>query len=146
MNRSEHAQEAGVSSGEGSGEHGMERSGEHGRERSVEHGAEREESGTEYTLNQTYDNVRDGARLILSYDKQTNAFIGIVVNTTEQTLERVRVEIHLSKGIELGPTTPVDLKPGEKREVKLSVTSRSFKKWSAYVEVGGGENDGDEAR
>ncbi|MFC1544201.1 FxLYD domain-containing protein [Gemmatimonadota bacterium] len=162
-NRGEHASDVGESVGEGSGEHGEERSGEHGEERSEEHGIEGsgehggersgehggehsgdegEESGTQYALNQTYDNVRNGARLILSYEAQTNSFIGTVENTTEKTLERVRVEVHLSNGMELGPTTPVDLKPGEKRAVKLTASSTDFEKWSAHPEIGGGEHGG----
>ena len=47
----------------------------------------------------------------------TGTFKGTVENTTEKVLERVRVEIHLSNGKELGPTKPGDLKPGEKREI-----------------------------
>ena len=116
--------------------------GEHGGECSSEHGEEGEESGTEYALNQTYDNVRNGARLILSYDAQTSSFIGTVENTTERTLKRVRVEVHLSNGVELGPTTPVDLKPGEKSAVKLTTSGSDFQKWSAHPEVGGGEPGG----
>lgn len=54
------------------------------------------ESGTQYALNETYDNVRNGARLILNYDAESNSFIGTVENTTKKTLERVRVEVHLS--------------------------------------------------
>ena len=34
-------------------------------------------------------------------------------NTTNSILNRVRVEIHLSNGVELGPTTPVDMAPGQ---------------------------------
>ena len=37
--------------------------------------------------------------------------------TTASTLRRVRVEVHLSNGIELGQTTPVDLAPGESVEI-----------------------------
>jgi len=160
-NRGEHAREVGESGGEGSGEHGEERSGEHGREGSGEHGGERsgehggersgehgeegEESGTELALNQTYDKVRNGVRLILAYDTQTNSFIGTVENTTDKTLKRVRVEVHLSNGIELGPTTPVDLDPDERRAVKLTATSKDFDKWTAHPEVGSGEHGrGDE--
>ena len=73
-----------------------------------------EESSTELTLNETYDNVRNGARLILAYDAQSNSFKGTVENTTDETLQQVRVEVHLSNGTELGPTTPVDLQPGAK--------------------------------
>jgi hypothetical protein len=80
--------------------------------------------------------------LILSYDTQANSFVGTVENTTERLLERVRVEVHLSNGIELGPTTPIDLKPGEKRAVKLTAGGRDFNTWSAHPEVGGGEHRG----
>ena len=45
-----------------------------------------EESGTQYGLTETYDVVRAGARLILSYDTPSNAFTGTVENTTGETL------------------------------------------------------------
>ena len=57
-----------------------------------------EESGTELALNETYDAVRNGARLILTYDAQSNSFKGTVENTTDETLKQVRVEVHLSNG------------------------------------------------
>ena len=106
--------------------------------------AEGEESGTELALNETYDKVRNGARLILTYDAQSNSFNGTVENTTERTLGRVRVEVHLSNGKELGPTTPADLGPGEKRVVKLTATSKDFDGWSAHPEVGNEEQGGSE--
>ena len=65
-----------------------------------------EESNVELTLTDTYDKVRNGARLILNYEAQSNAFKGTVENTTNETLKQVRVEVHLSNGKELGPTTP----------------------------------------
>jgi len=104
------------------------------------HGEEGEESGVEYALNETYDQVRKGARLILAYDPQSNSFIGTVENTTEIILKKVRVEVHLSNGKELGPTTPADLDPGEKRDIKLTAKSKNFEGWSAHPEVGGGEH------
>jgi hypothetical protein len=117
---------------EGKGEHGRE-SGEHGKEKG-------EESGTELALNETYDEVRHGARLILAYDSDSNSFKGTVENTTEKRLKRVRIEVHLSNGIELGPTTPVDLDPGKKGDVILKATEIRFDKWSAHAEVGSGEH------
>ena len=74
-----------------------------------ESGGEGEESGTRFALSDTFDEVRAGARLVLSYDSTANAFIGTVENTTGYALSRVRVEVHLSNGAELGPTPPVDL-------------------------------------
>ena len=113
--------------------------GEHDRD-DGHHGEEGEESGTQLALTETYDEIRNGARLILAYDERSNSFNGTVENTTDETLERVRVEVHLSNGKELGPTTPADLEPGEKREVSLTATSEGFDGWTAHAEVGSGEN------
>lgn len=57
-----------------------------------------EESSTELALDETYDKIRNGARLILAYDAQSNSFKGTVENTTNETLKHVRVEVHLSNG------------------------------------------------
>ena len=129
------------------GEHGREGRGEHDRDRGGN--AEGEESGTELALAERYDKVRNGARLILAYDAKSNSFKGTVENTTERTLERVRVEVHLSNGIELGPTIPGDLEPGEKRDVELTPKGKDFDGWTAHPEVGNeeqghsrGEGDG----
>ena len=65
---------------------------------------EGEESNIRLALNEQYDEIRSGARLILTYDAQTNSFKGTVENTTDETLKQVRVEVHLSNGKELGPT------------------------------------------
>ena len=68
-----------------------------------------EESGTELSLDADYDQVRNGARLVLSYDCTARAFTGTVENTAERTLRDVWVEVHLSNGTELGPTIPINL-------------------------------------
>ncbi len=129
--RGEHDRDGAEHSREGYGEH----------DRGGEHGDEGEESGTKLALNETYDEVRNGARLIMAYDAQSNSFNGTVENTTEKTLQRVRVEVHLSNDKELGPTTPADLEAGQKREVKLTATSKNFDGWSAHPEVGIGEHN-----
>jgi hypothetical protein len=66
-----------------------------------------------------------------------------VENTTSITLPQVRVEVHLSNGIELGPTTPVDLAPGQKINITLPASSSSFVTWSAHPEVVGSNGNGD---
>ena len=83
-------------------------------------------------------------RLILAFDAATNSFMGTVENTTAQNLPHVRVEVHLSNGKELGPTTPGDLAPGEKRAIVLKATSTGFDGWSAHPEVGRSEHGGEE--
>lgn len=112
--------------------------GEHARE--IRGEGEGEESGTQFTLTDIYDEVRNGARLILAFDKANNSFKGTVENTTKKELESVRVEVHLSNGIELGPTTPKNLQSGEKMEVTLKGSEKEFKSWSAHAEVGNEEH------
>ena len=109
-----------------------------------EGGGEGEESGQQFAKNETYDKVRNGARLILNYDPNTNTFVGTVENTTNQTLSKVRVEVHLSNGIELGPTTSTDLAPGQKVNIELNAAGQDFNKWSAHPETGSGEHGGGE--
>lgn len=94
------------------------------------------DTANQLTKTQTYDQVRSGARLILSYNAQNNQFTGTVENTTSGTLLRVRVEIHLSNGVELGPTTPTDMAPGSTINITLPVTGGTFTTWSPHSEVG----------
>ena len=89
-------------------------------------------------LDETFDAVRSGARLILKYDAPSNSFEGTVENTTNGVLGRVRVEVHLSNGTELGPTTPTDMAPGEVATVNLPATQALFTGWTAHAEVGAG--------
>ena len=121
--------EGGEEPGEGGGESGEHRG-------SSESGEGGEESGTQFAPSETYDAVRAGARLILSYDSTASEFTGTVANTTEARLSRVRVEVHLSNGVELGPTTPVDLAPGQVLNITLPASSQPFTSWSAHPEVG----------
>ena len=95
-----------------------------------------EESGVELALDETYDQVRNGVRLVLSHNPQNNSFNGFVENTTEETLKFVRVEVHLSNGVELGPTTPLDLVPRERKDIKLFAKNFEFDSWTAHPEVG----------
>ncbi len=108
--------------------------GEDGEDESGENGSDAggEETNAALAPSEEYDEVRGGARLILAYDAASNSFIGTVENTTDAILQRVRVEVHLSNGLELGPTVPLDLAPGEIKSVMLSV----FESWSAHAEVG----------
>ncbi|MEO7660625.1 MAG: FxLYD domain-containing protein [Pyrinomonadaceae bacterium] len=102
---------------------------------------EQEESGKKIALTETYDKVRNGARLILKFDEAANEFKGTVENTTKKTLKRVRIEVHLSNGKELGPTASADLGAGQKREVSLPATTAKFTWWTTHAEVGSGEHD-----
>ena len=102
-----------------------------------------EESGADLALDARFDQQRGGARLVLSYDPIERVFTGTVENTTERTLRMVRVEVHLSNGMELGPTIPVDLRPGASQPVSLAVSNAVFDGWSAHAEVGRDEHTGE---
>ena len=100
-----------------------------------------EESATQFGPGDTFYMTRAGARLILSYDAASQAFTGTVTNVTGATLSSVRVEVHLSNGVELGPTPPMDLAPGQSIPVSLPASGQDFATWGAHPEVGsGGEN------
>ena len=116
--------------GEGHGPNGEGSGGESGTSGSEEG------SGAILASNETFDMVRDGARLILNYDAGTNAFVGSVENNTGNVLSQVRIEVHLSNGTELGPTTPVDMTPGQVLGINLPATEASFTGWIPHAEVG----------
>ncbi len=115
---------------EGRREHGEEgEGGEHGS------GGEGEESGERIGPEDTWDATRNGARLVLSFDPASNAFVGTVENTSRRTLCAVRVEVHLSTGTELGPTKRTDLPSGETTVVELPTAGEVFDTWTAHPEV-----------
>ncbi|MEA3460531.1 MAG: FxLYD domain-containing protein [Bacteroidota bacterium] len=101
---------------------------------------EGEEDGTMLAIDEVYDLVKKGTHLVLKYDQEARAFLGTVENVSDEMLSRVRVEIHLSNGKELGPTVAADLEPGEKREVELAVGDEVFETWSTHAEVGDNEH------
>lgn len=125
---------------EGAGEHARsEGAGEHARsEGGDEHGEdgeEGEESGERIGREDAWDTTRNGARLILSFDPASNAFVGTVENTTREMLCAVRVEVHLSTGTELGPTERTDLPSGETTVVELPTAGELFDTWTAHPEI-----------
>lgn len=72
----------------------------------------------------------------MRYDAGQERFTGTVTNTTNGTVSDVRVEIHLSNGVELGPTPRVNLARGQERPVELGARGQSFTRWSVHVELG----------
>jgi predicted DNA-binding antitoxin AbrB/MazE fold protein len=102
--------------------------------------SEGEENGEKLTLIETYDAARGGVRLVLSYNASSDSFIGSMENVTNENIKSARVEVHLSNGIELGPTKSVNLSAGEKTNVKLSVKDNSFVWWKTHAEVGRDEH------
>ncbi len=100
------------------------------------HNESGEESNASLTKADVFDQTRGGARLILRWNEPEQAFVGTAENVTGSVIRRVRVEIHLSNGTELGPTTPTDLTSGESIPVRLDASGQVFDRWSAHAEVG----------
>lgn len=134
----EGGREASESSGEGcpTDEHGAE-SGREGSDSSEGRGAKA------LALDESYDATRNGARLVMRYDAASRHFVGAVENAGDVALTRVRVEVHLSNGRELGPTRPTDLDPGEVLDIALPAGARPFATWIPHAEVGLGEGCGE---
>ena len=135
----EHSGEGGEHNegGEHGGEHneggeGGEHEGEHGGEAHDESG---EESGVYIAKAETWDVNRRGARLVLSFDAASNAFVGTVENTTENKLCAIRVEVHIDSGTELGPTPRVDLSAGQTTNVTLATEGEAFETFTAHPEM-----------
>ena len=51
------------------------------------------------------------------------------------------MEVHLSNGMELGPTTPQDLESGQAVDVVRSAGDQVFDVWSLQAEIGASEHD-----
>lgn len=137
-------------SNESEGEHGNESSAEHKSETIKEddvryHSEEGEEDGTKFGIDETYEGLRNGVHMTLAYDAEADAFVGMVTNTTENVISQVRIEVHLSNSVELGPTPREDLAVGESRKIVLSADGNSFKSWSTHAESGSEEGHGEES-
>lgn len=94
------------------------------------------ESGTRYSLTDVARESRAGINLEMRYDAPNQTFTGTLTNTTNASVDQVRVEIHLSNGVELGPTARVTLAAGQVQPVTLDARGRSFASWSIHIEIG----------
>lgn len=128
----EHGGEAREGGEHSEGGEGGEHEGEHGGEG---HDEEGEESGVYIAKADTWDVTRRGARLILSFDSESGAFVGTVENTSPVRICAVRVEVHLDTGTELGPTDRVDLDPGATTSVALATAAEAFGSFTAHPEM-----------
>lgn len=101
-------------------------------------GGESGESGTQYGRADTARESRAGVDLVMRYDAARERFEGTVTNTNGAAVDDVRVEIHLSNQVELGPTPRTTLVAGEVLPVELDARGQQFQAWSVHVEIGPG--------
>jgi len=123
--------------GEHGGEGGEGEEGEHGGEEGGhgEGGEEGEEPGIYIAQGDTWDMTRRGARLVLSYNAQRDAFVGRVENTTDARMCAIRVEVHVGGGPELGPTARTDVPAGGAIDIVLSAEGTAIETWTAHPEL-----------
>ncbi len=136
----EHAEGGEAREGGEGGEHseareGGEHEGEHEHEGEGGHDEEGEESGVYISAGETWDVERNGAQLVLSFDAESNSFVGTVENKAPVRLCAIRVEVHLDTGTELGPTDRVNLNPGATTSVTLSTEGEAFESFTAHPEM-----------
>lgn len=81
----------------------------------------------------------NGVKASISFVRTDMAMVGTVENTTEIAADSVTIEIKLSNEEKLGPTTLENIAPGEKRDVKLTVTDGAFNRWTVEYDVTGGD-------
>jgi hypothetical protein len=91
---------------------------------------------------------QNGIQLILTFDETKLEFNGTMENQNSIVATRVRVEVHTfgtngNQLFEYGPTTPVDMSPGEIRNISLpAANAGNFVTFSMHPEVGAAEGGG----
>ena len=105
------------------------------------------ESGMIWAIDQTANEVVNGIHLILTYNANANAFEGTMENTNTTTAPQVRVEVHVfdsaNNSMEFGPTTPVDMPPGDIQNVSLPIAANTnFVSFNMHPEVGSSGSGG----
>ncbi|MCY4373491.1 MAG: hypothetical protein OXC31_06910 [Spirochaetaceae bacterium] len=83
---------------------------------------------TGFGIDETYNDLHEGARLTMRYDRATRAFRGRVENTTTGFRMTVRVEV-VSGGTTLRQTDSIDLMPETAQDVLLQVAVADDARW-----------------
>ena len=128
-------------SGEGDedseGSEGGRDEGSEGGGESSEGGGEGDESSPPIPLTESFSGVFGNQQFAFAFDASTGAFRGTVENPTSHAVCESRTEIHLGVGpevIELGPTMPVDLSPGEVIKIVMSADGYALDTYSLHPE------------
>lgn len=110
-------------------------------EKDHEEGADDEEQMLGIT--ETFDAVKNGLRLLLAYNPESEQFEGNLINTTDEIIENARVEVQLSNGMEIGPTESLNLEAGQRVPIHLDAIGQIFEQWNTHTEIGIDEHNHD---
>lgn len=105
------------------------------------------ESGMLWNASDTADEIVNGLNLVLYYDPASQEFKGTLENLNTTVAPATRVEVHVfdvnNQSTEYGPTPSVDMQPGAKRNVTLSVQGvGAFVQFNMHPEVGSSSSGG----
>ena len=132
----ESGHEGGSEGGEGGHEGGEGGEGGHEGGEGGEGGEENE--GLGMSIDQPSATNINGFDLNIVHDPATNAFTGVMTNSTSQLICGARLEIHVGRGgstLELGPTVDADWAPGQARNVVLGFDAMPSDTYSLHPEV-----------
>ena len=99
-------------------------------------GGEAGEPGALCAMSETARQSRSGVDPARSFDRATASFAGTVTNPTAAPVAGVRVEIHLSNGVEPGPTPLLTLNPSQASPVARDARGQEFTTWQVHLEIG----------
>ena len=101
-----------------------------------------------WTRSETATMITSGMELILTFNETSLEFKGTLKNTNARAVTRARVEVHTFDAagmamFEYGPTTPVNMQPGEVLNMVLPAsTAGNFATFSMHPEIGAAEGGG----
>ncbi len=125
------------SGGEGGGEHGS--GGEGGSEGGGEGGDEgSNEASPPIPISTPFSDVFQNQHFMFAFDASTRSFRGSVENRTNTLICRSRTEVHLGAGtqvVELGPTIPENLGPGETLNVVMTIEGYEPETYALHPEA-----------
>ena len=125
------------SGGEGGGEHGS--GGEGGSEGGGEGGGEgSNEASPPIPISTPFSDVFQNQHFMFAFDASTRSFRGSVENRTNTLICRSRTEVHLGAGtqvVELGPTIPENLGPGETLNVVMTIEGYEPETYALHPEA-----------
>lgn len=90
----------------------------------------------ELGINDKYNGISKGVKIVLSYDFRKSAFIGSVENMTTKTIENISIRVILSSGLSLESTVIKNFLPGDRKNIILNDNGQMFNWWIAHATKG----------
>lgn len=86
-----------------------------------------------------YDDTISGVHVMVKYMLDDKYFYGSLENVGDEHVVGLKLGMHLSNGMDLGPSHGADLEPGKAGSVVIDADIKEWEKWAVYVEIGDAE-------